>query len=229
MRKIFVTMAAMIMALIMSVTAFGCNLVVVNSEKDMAQVVAVVKIEEGVPEEGNTIYKRDMVLAYLNYGYYYEQNGYTRQQVMQSDKHYNTLAVRPKSISDDQTGMGVIYSRAKQVRDYFLDKTYRRESGRSMFYEVSTNVLEEVESQLGELNGEAFQTTLTDLWTAVQELSKDPSSSVTQGLFVQRASEFVERATAVYDGLSNYLQDIGLFQNHQHNNGQKYGMNCLDY
>ena len=82
MRKIFVTMAAMIMALIMSVTAFGCNLVVVNSEKDMAQVVAVVKIEEGVPEEGNTIYKRDMVLAYLNYGYYYEQNGYTRQQVI---------------------------------------------------------------------------------------------------------------------------------------------------
>ncbi len=82
MRKIFVTMAAMIMALVMSVTAFGCNLVVVNSEKDMAQVVAVVKIEEGVPEEGNTIYKRDMVLAYLNYGYYYEQNGYTRQQVI---------------------------------------------------------------------------------------------------------------------------------------------------
>ena len=50
-----------------------------------------------------------------------------------------------------------------------------------MFYEVSTEVMEEVESQLGELNGEAFQTTMTDFWTAVQELSKDPSSSVTQG------------------------------------------------
>ena len=39
-----------------------------------------------------------------------------------------------------------------------------------MFYEVSTEVMEEVESQLGELNGEAFQTTMTDFWTAVQEL-----------------------------------------------------------
>jgi len=136
--------------------------------------------------------------------------GYTRQQVQQADKHYTTLAVRPKSIADDQTGMGVIYSRVKQVRDYFLDKTYRRESGRSMFYEVSTNVMEEVESQLGELNGEAFQTTLTDFWTAVQELSKDPSSSVTQGLFVQKASEMVERATAVYDGLCNYQDNLNL-------------------
>ena len=44
-----------------------------------------------------------------------------------------------------------------------------------MFYEVSTEVMEEVESQLGELNGEAFQTTMTDFWTAIQELSKDPA------------------------------------------------------
>ena len=77
-----------------------------------------------------------------------------------------------------------------------------------MFYEVSTEVLEEVESQLGELNGEAFQTTVTDLWTAVQELAKDPSSSVTQGVLVQRASEFVERAWAVYEGLSSYQDNL---------------------
>jgi hypothetical protein len=58
MRKIFVTMAAIIMALVMSVTAFGCNLIVVDDEKDMAQVVAVVQVEESSPKEENTIYKK---------------------------------------------------------------------------------------------------------------------------------------------------------------------------
>lgn len=134
--------------------------------------------------------------------------GYTRQQVQLSDRTYVTLSVDPRSVANKQYGLGVEYSRVKQVRDYFLDKTFRKESGRSMFYEVSTEVMEEVESQLGELNGEAFQTTMTDLWTAIQELAKDPSSSVTQGLLVQRASEFIARADAVYDGLASYQDNL---------------------
>ena len=153
--------------------------------------------------------------------------GYTRQQVQQSDRSYITLAVDMKAVSNEQTGLGVIYSRVKQVRDYFLDKTYRKESGRSMFYEVSTQVLEEAESLLGELNGEAFQTSLTDLWTSVQELAKDPSSSVTQGLLVQRASEFIERAEAVYDGLASYQDNLNLQIKQQVEKINKYGNQLL--
>ncbi len=156
-----------------------------------------------------------------------DTTGYTRQQVQQSDKTYITLSKNPTSISDKQTGLGVIYSRAKQVRDYFLDKTYRRESGRSMFYEVSTEVLEETESLLGELNGEAFQTTIEDLWTSVQELAKDPCSSVTQGLLVQRASEFVERANAVYEGLSSYQDNLNLQIKQQVDKINEYGQQIL--
>ena len=156
-----------------------------------------------------------------------DTTGYTRQQVQQSNKAYVTLSTDPKSISNKQTGLGVTYSRVKQVRDYFLDKTYRKESGRSMFYEVSTEVMEEVESQLGELNGEAFQTTMTDFWTAVQELSKDPSSSVTQGLIVQRASEFVQRASAVYDGLSSYQDNLNTQIRQNVDKINKYGNQLL--
>ena len=156
-----------------------------------------------------------------------DTTGYTRQQVQQSNRAYVTLSTDPKSISNKQTGLGVTYSRVKQVRDYFLDKTYRKESGRSMFYEVSTEVMEEVESQLGELNGEAFQTTMTDFWTAVQELSKDPSSSVTQGLIVQRASEFVQRASAVYDGLSSYQDNLNTQIRQNVDKINKYGNQLL--
>ncbi|MBQ7934647.1 MAG: flagellar hook-associated protein FlgK [Lachnospiraceae bacterium] len=153
--------------------------------------------------------------------------GYTRQQVQQAAKFYNTIAVMPNSVANQQTGLGVEYARVKQVRDYFLDKTYRLEVGRSEFYQVSTEVMEEVESQLGELNGEAFQTTLTDLWTAIEELSKDPSSSVTQGLLVQRASEFVERATAVYTGLTSYQDNLNRQVAQQVNKINDYGNKIL--
>ena len=156
-----------------------------------------------------------------------DTTGYTRQQVQQSNRAYVTLSTDPKSISNKQTGLGVTYSRVKQVRDYFLDKTYRKESGRSMFYEVSTEVMEEVESQLGELNGEAFQTTMTDFWTAIQELSKDPSSSVTQGLIVQRANEFVQRAGAVYDGLSSYQNNLNTQIKQNVDKINKYGNQLL--
>lgn len=156
-----------------------------------------------------------------------DTTGYTRQQVQLSDKRYLTLSVDPNSVNNKQTGLGVTYSRVKQIRDYFLDKTYRKESGRSMFYEVSTEVMEEVESQLGEMNGEAFQTTITDFWTAVQELAKDPASSVTQGLLVQRASEFVERANAVYEGLSSYQDNLNTQIKSQVDKINDYGKKLL--
>ena len=153
--------------------------------------------------------------------------GYTRQQVQLSNRSYLKLSVDPKSVNNKQTGLGVIYSRVKQVRDFFLDKTYRKESGRSMFYEVSTEVFEEMESQLGEMNGEAFQTTITDFWTAVQELAKDPASSVTQGLLVQKASEFVLRASTVYEGLASYQDNLNTQIKQQVDKINSYGKQLL--
>ena len=137
-----------------------------------------------------------------------DTTGVTRQQTLLSSKRYITISKNPAAVSDQQYGIGVNLSAVRQVRDYFLDQTYRKESGRSTFYEASTDVLGEVENVLGELNGEDFQTSLTNLWTAVQELSKDPSSSVTQGLLVQRSAEFINRANAVYQDLTNYQDNL---------------------
>ena len=134
--------------------------------------------------------------------------GYVRQQVQLGTKVYNTIKVDYKSVSNQQVGLGVTYSKVKQVRDYFLDQTYRRESGRSSFYEVASGALEEIENLLDELNGESFQESLEGVWTAVQELSKDPSSAVTQGLLVQKSTQFIERAKAVYTGMCDYQDNL---------------------
>ena len=134
--------------------------------------------------------------------------GYVRQQVQQGTKVYNTIKVDFKSVSSQQIGLGVDYTKVKQIRDYFLDQTYRRESGRSAFYEVSAGALEEIESLLDELNGESFQESLEGVWTAIQELSKDPTSAVTQGLLVQKSTQFIERAKAVYGGMCDYQDNL---------------------
>ncbi len=156
-----------------------------------------------------------------------DTDGYTRQQVEQSDKIYMTISKTASKVSYQQTGLGVSYSNVKQIRDYFLDKTFRRESGRSMFYEVSHDTLLEIEDQLGEMNGEAFQTQLSDLWVAVQELSKDPCSSVTQSTLIQEAKEFLSRAQAVYDGLSSYQDNLNIQIKQQVEKINSYGEDII--
>lgn len=140
-----------------------------------------------------------------------DTEGYTRQQVAQATRTYVTIS-KSQSTSWQQLGLGVNYSQTRQVRDYFLDKNYRRESGRSAFYDVSASTMEEIENILGESNeGHEFSESLSNLWTAVEELSKDPTSSVNQNLFVTRSSEFVTRASAVYKSLSEYQDNMNQF------------------
>lgn len=133
--------------------------------------------------------------------------GYTRQQVAQATRTYNTISKGQPNWK--QLGLGVCYSQTRQVRDYFLDKNYRRESGRSAFYDVAYSALEEIEDVLGEsYEGHAFSIAVTDLWTAVEELSKDPTLAVNQNLFVTRSYEFITKAQAVYTSLEEYQDNM---------------------
>lgn len=136
--------------------------------------------------------------------------GYTRQQVQQGTRFYNTLSTSKTAISWQQVGFGVNYTQVKQIRDDFLDKAYRRESGRSAFYEVSANAFDEVYSLYQELDGEAFAGAIDNLWRSVQDLARDPGNAVNQGVFVQRCSEFLSRGQAVYTGLCEYQDDLNL-------------------
>ena len=137
-----------------------------------------------------------------------DTTGYTRQQVQQGTRYYNTISKTASANAYQQIGLGVNYSNVKQIRDYFLDRTYRREAGRSAFYDTSVAAVEEVEDLFQELQGETFSESIDNLWGSVQELAKDPSNSVNQGVLVQRCQEFIERASAVYQGLCEYQDNI---------------------
>ncbi len=134
--------------------------------------------------------------------------GYVRQQSLQATAQYATIQINTKGVSDQQVGLGVVYAKVRQVRDQFLDQTYRRESGRSSFYNASSNAIAQAEGLLGELQDSSFSESVGDLWTAVQELAKNPASSTCQTLLVQRASQFLNKSQTIYKGLSDYQDNL---------------------
>ncbi len=133
-----------------------------------------------------------------------DTKGYTRQQIAQSTRNYNTFNNDTKLNEPMQTGLGVYYSNTRQLRDVFLDRSYRLESGRQAFYEVNYETIKEVEDLFQELNGTVFQETMANLWASVQELSKDPTNATLQTQFVNRCNEFVFRSQNIYKGLVDY-------------------------
>ncbi|MDK2807600.1 MAG: flagellar hook-associated protein 1 [Clostridiales bacterium] len=132
--------------------------------------------------------------------------GYTRQQVLTSDFTYNTIG--ESAISAFRVGLGTDMDSVRQVRDIFLDKSYRLELGREGFYESQYESVEEIESIFGELDGEAFKTSLSDLWSAVSEVAKEPLSTVNRGTLITTASNFLKKAKIIYDQLSSYQTNL---------------------
>lgn len=136
-----------------------------------------------------------------------DTEGYVRQQTRFADAGYTTFN-STAAISKQQAGLGVTISDVIHARDVFLDKSYRAESGRQAFYAASFDACNEVYTYYQELQGQAFQEGLNDLWVAFQEFAKDPAESTNQNLVVQKAGLFLSRTQAVYTGLQNYQLNI---------------------
>lgn len=138
-----------------------------------------------------------------------ETTGYVRQQVLFSDRNYNTFDVTA-AISKQQAGLGVNIADVVHTRDYFLDKYYRTETGRQAFYDATNEAVQEVITSFQELEGEAFQDGMYDFWTAFQEFAKIPDDTVNQNLVIQKATLFIERSQGIYDNMKAYQNQINL-------------------
>ncbi|MDF2868557.1 MAG: hypothetical protein K0R05_132 [Anaerocolumna sp.] len=128
--------------------------------------------------------------------------GYTRQQVVMADFAYQKWGVN--HISTLQTGLGVEIETVRQVRSIFYDKSYRTEVGRQAFYQSQYEAVQEVEGMFGELEGVAFQDSMSNFWTSVQELAKQPDAIEVRATLVQNAESLLERAQAIYKQLNDY-------------------------
>lgn len=133
-------------------------------------------------------------------------DGYVRQQSIMTDLPYNTYGASYHNTM--QIGLGTTMAMISQVRETFLDKSYRSEIGRQGFYEAQSEAVDEVESVFGELQGESFQDVVSDLWSNLQELTKEPGDITKRTLLVQSATNFVERASAISKQLSDYQVNL---------------------
>ena len=119
-----------------------------------------------------------------------QTTGYTRQQVMLTDRSYHTLC--NDGIVKNKSGLGVIFAEIQQNRDTFADMAYRTESGRMNFYKAQYEAVSEIEGYFGELEGQDFNSDMNKLWLALQEMQKESNSIVTRDSFISTAQTFLD-------------------------------------
>ncbi len=131
-----------------------------------------------------------------------DTKGYVRQQAVLTD--FNYIKLGDSYSSTMLKGLGADFASVKQVRDVFLDQSYRQEIGRESFYSAQYKAVEEIEGLFGELEGESFQNTMNEFWISLQELAKEPDSVVARASLIQTSVTFVERAENIYHQLNDY-------------------------
>lgn len=152
--------------------------------------------------------------------------GYTRQQVYQVNRLYNTVG---HSYNNDlQVGMGSNYEDVRAIRDAFLDRQYRTETGRSGYYSTCYEVIEEINMNFGETEGTQFQKALQQFQQAFQNLATKPSDATMQGKVVTTAKQFLDRAQMIYTGLSEYQNNLNQQIKDQVDKINKYAEQIVD-
>ena len=133
-------------------------------------------------------------------------DGYVRQQAQFRDGVYSDYGFA--KVNPMQVGYGTYSARTQHYRDILWDRAYREQSGREGYYTAQYDAMEEVQTILGELNEEAFQDSLTDLWSSAHEMYKAPDSDVARASLVMHAETFITRAKEAYSDLVNYQERL---------------------
>ncbi len=134
--------------------------------------------------------------------------GYSRQRVVQTDFYYRTVGMSGNG-RVNQIGLGVSVNSVQQVRNQFLDATYRKESTKMDYYDVKASAGQFVDNVTGEMNtSSSIQTTINDLWNSLQEAVQYPESLDKRAGLVADASIFMDRMKSAYNDLAAYQKNL---------------------
>ncbi|MEA4846524.1 MAG: flagellar hook-associated protein FlgK, partial [Clostridiaceae bacterium] len=94
--------------------------------------------------------------------------GYVRQQTMLSESC-------PQTYGRSQIGTGVSVSEIRQLRNIFLDNTYREENSTKYYWKTMQNTVSDIESILDSLSEDSgLGEALDEFFQGWEELAKDP-------------------------------------------------------
>jgi len=134
--------------------------------------------------------------------------GYSRQRIVQTTAFTRTIGIN-RAQERMVVGMGTDWTNVHQIRNEFLDISYRQNVGRLSFYSTVVQTGLVVESLLGELHGAYnFQSVLNDMWSSIQELTANPAGIDTRQLFLATANSLLNKAQDVMTGLIDYQYNL---------------------
>jgi len=120
--------------------------------------------------------------------------GYSRQRAVLTEG-------MPQILPFGVVGTGVRVDDVERVRDQLLDLGFRDERSWASYWERRGNLLYEIQSLHGDLNGPGLAGSLDNFWNAWADLSNDPGSSTAKTLVRQSAGDVIDHLHRMSGGL----------------------------
>ena len=129
--------------------------------------------------------------------------GYSRQQSIQA-------ASRPIALFDGtgMLGTGSDVTGVKRVRDEYLDFKYWSENISLGEWNAKQEVLSDIEVTFNEPSNSGFTTIMSDFFSSLQELAKDPSSAAVRALVKQRGVTLAKYFNSTAAHFESLQQDV---------------------
>jgi len=129
--------------------------------------------------------------------------GYVRQQALQHDFRYQGVG------SNLQIGLGSDITMIRQIRDKYLDMSYRAEIGRASFHSVVYSTGNELEDILGELQSRySTQSISQDLWDSINELVMHPGGVETRSNFMSTVTSYLTKIDNIKERMTKEQLNI---------------------
>ena len=119
--------------------------------------------------------------------------GYSRQTVITTPSEFN---------------MGVKYVSTRQIRSYLKDNHFRVENSAYAKASVKADGLATLEDYLAEPSGYSINETLVKFFSAVADLSSDPTSLTARSQVVQTALNMTDAINNIYNKYIKYQSEI---------------------
>lgn len=126
--------------------------------------------------------------------------GYSRQTVTQS-------AIAPAAVYSSSIGGGAEVTSIDQIRDSRLDQKYWRQNASVGAWEAKSSTLTAVESVLGDTS-DGISSIMDDFYSALEDLSDDPSSSSARAVVKQMGSSVCEYLNNISEELTKERADV---------------------
>lgn len=132
--------------------------------------------------------------------------GFTRQQLLQSDSPYITIGENGGNAQ--QVGLGVNQDEIRQIRDQLADKRLRQENSILSYYQKLNQTISDVESIFDEPYGDTITDMINDFWSQAQKLSTAPDGVEERLSFISTAKVLTSKVNDVAFSLTEYQEKL---------------------